>query len=178
MNLNERIANVKPYFLLFNISAEEDAIYAVAKFPDNWTVPDRSALKSTYKVEIAPMNNGICFATETKNGAECVFDALDYVIKFNRSVEERIELLRAKITELKDIFSKEDIEKLKTLTFVFDEPKKRKGSKKASQETVQSSEEQVKEENVPQQETENIKKAEEPSDDSSLMAFAKNIVDD
>jgi len=172
MNLNERIANVKPYFLLFNVSAEEDAIYAVAKFPENWTIPDRGALKSTYKVEIAPMNNGICFATETKNGPECVFDALDYVIKFNKCVEERVELLRAKVAELKDLFAKEDLEKLKTLTFIFEEPKKRKYSKKSV--AQEAAVEQKAEQEEGKTEDANV----QADDDTSMMSFVKNIAED
>lgn len=173
MNLNDRINNTKPYFILFNVSAEEDAIYAVAKFPESWTIPDRTALKSTYKVEIAPMNNGICFATETKNGPECVFDALDYVIKFNKRVEERIELLRAKVSELKELFAKEDLDKLKTLTFVFEEPKKRRNTKKAATQEAETTQEQTVE---PEQTT--VQEVEDTPEGGSLMDFAKNIAED
>ena len=176
MSLNERIERVNPYFILFNISAEEDAIYVVAKFPENWTIPDRTALKSTYNVEIAPMNNGICFATEIKNGTDCVFDALDYVIKFNRCVEERVELLKAKIKELQTLFSKEDLEKLKTLTFVFDEPKKRKSQKKVQEQVpaeLVSEKESAK--TVEQEKTDGNK--EELPEDGGLMSFAKNIAE-
>lgn len=169
MNLNERIEGVKPYFVLFNISAEEDAIYAVAKFPQNWTVPDREELKKAFKVELAPMNNGMCFATETKNGAECVFDALDYVIKFNKCVEERKELLIEKANELKHLFATEDLEKLKLLTFTFEKPKKSGKSQKKS--VAEAVKEEVNEETAEETETEK-----EP--DSSTMSFVKNIVDD
>lgn len=171
MNLNDRIERTKPYFVLFNVSAEEDAIYAVARFPENWTVPDRNELKKTFKVELAPMNNGMCFATETKNGAECVFDALDYVIKFNKCVEERKELLIEKANELKHLFATEELEKLKLLTFTFEKPKKSK-SKRSVVEDTQEEMENKAEDNV------EVVSKEENEDDSSLMSFAKNIVDD
>ena len=174
MNLNDRIERTKPYFLQFQVLAEEDALYAVARFPENWTIPDKNALKSTYKVEYAPMNNGVCFVTELKNGAECVFDALDYVIKFNKCVEERKELLIAKVNELKDLFAKEDLEKLKRLTFVFEKPKKTKPAK--------SSVDQIKVETPTDEVEEDVEeKAEQQGtveDDSSLMTLAKNIAED
>lgn len=182
MNLNERIERTKPYFLQFNVIAEEDAIYVVARFPQNWTIPDRAALKNTYKVETAPMNNGICFATETKNGEECVFDALDYVINFNKCVAERKELLIAKVNELKNLFATEDLEKLKTLTFAFDKPKK-KINKKTTQfvEHVGTDQAVLEEQDSADQcsvndnaQTENN----EVEEDSSLMALAKNLVED
>ena len=177
MNLNERIESVKPYFVLFNISAEEDAIYAVVRFPQTWTIPDRAALKKTYNVELASMNNGICFATETKNGAECVFDALDYVIKFNKCVEERKELLISKVNELKNLFATEDLEKLKTLTFVFEKPKKAKQGKKAAIETVQSDTEVDTQEESEQEVDNNEPTVLENAEDTALMAFAKNMTD-
>ena len=167
MNLNQRIENTKPYFLQFNVLAEEDAIYAVAKFPQGWQIPDKAALKNTYKVELAPMQNGMCFVTETKNGPDCVFDALEYVIKFNKCAEERKELLVAKINELKNLFVTEDIEKLKTLTFTF-EKKKNKQGKKSVAETKDSTDQQTTEETT----------VEQPADDTSLMALAKNLVED
>lgn len=172
MNLNERIENTKPYFQQFNVIAEEDAIYVVARFPQNWTIPDRAALKSTYKVETAPMSNGICFATETANGADCVFDALDYVIKFNKCVAERKELLLAKVNELKNLFATEDLEKLKSLTFVFEKQKSKKGGKRAVQEQVVVETPVVVEEPV-----EDVKD-EAQKEDTDLMTFAKNITED
>lgn len=178
MNLNERIERTKPYFVLFNVSAEEDAIYAVARFPQNWSVPDVNSIKSSFNVQLAPMNGGICFATETKNGSDCVFDALDYVIKFNKCVEERKILLQEKVKELKNLFATEDVERLKTLTFTFEEPKKTKGRKSKTQEpTVVEAQQSEENTNTEEGMTDsNVEKQE--SSDSSLMSFAKNIVEE
>ena len=175
MNLSERIEKTKPYFVLFNVSAEEDAIYAIARFPEAWTMPDTDALRKSFKVEVGATENGaICFATETKNGPDCVFDALDYVIDFNKCAEKRRELLIEKLKELKELFATESLEKLSTLTFTFEKQKKTKMSKKSVEKTQEDAEESKAEEETTIEET----KEEDTSDDSSLMSFAKNIVDD
>lgn len=177
MKLDERIENIKPYFVTFNVSAEDDAIYVVIKVPSNWTAPDAEALKNSYSVQIVPMQGGLCFATEIKNGAEAVFDAVDYVIKFNKGVEERKELLTQKLTELKKLFVSEDLEKLKTLKFVFEseqeEPKKKKGTKKAVIEEAPASTVTAEE---PEDQSNSI--TAEECDDTPLMAMAKNLVED
>lgn len=168
MSLNERITKVKPYFVTFNVNGEEDAMYVVAKFPQTWAIPDKSGLLENFKVQVAPMNNGICFVTESENGADCVFDALDYVIDFNKSVEERKALLMEKVNELKQLFSTETLEKLKTLTFIF-EPQKKKGPKKKKSENVEM------DKNAPVNEEEHN---EEAVNDSALMSFAKKIAEE
>ena len=167
MKLNDRIERIKHYFVFFNVSAEDDATYVVVKIPQTWKIPDSNALKETYKVQVAPMSNGMCFATEIENGADCVFDAVDYVIKFNKSLEERKVLLNEKLTELQKLFVSEDIEKLKTLSFTFDEPKKGKKASKKEAPVVDQTENEAEPVNENNASTEG---------DSSLMAFAKNIV--
>ena len=161
MNINERIEKIRPYFVVFNISAEEDAAYVVVKFPPSWSIPDTNALLETYKVQTAPMENGMCFATEIKNGAECVFDAIDYIVEFNKRIEERRGLLQEKLEEFKKLFATEPLDRLKTLKFVFDEPKKKKSAKKSEKPV----------------ETEKAEPKVETEPDNSLMSFAKNITE-
>ena len=165
MNINDRIEKIKPYFMVFNISAEEDAAYVVVKFPSTWTVPDTKALLETYKVQTAPMENGMCFATEIKNGAECVFDAIDYIVEFNKRIEERRGLLQEKLEEFKKLFATESLDRLKTLKFVFDDTKKVKRTTKKADKPAVVEPTEAKEET-------------EGADDNSLMSFAKNITED
>ena len=170
MKLDERIEKIKPYFALFNVSAEDGAAYVVVKFPQTWALPDGKGLQEAYNVQVAPMQNGLCFVTELSNGAECIFDALDYVIEFNKRAEERKTLLLEKAEELKKIFASEPIDKLRTLKFVFEsekegeKPATKKGSKgKKNTETV-------KEPEVTEKATEDDN---EPK--TSLMALAEKV---
>lgn len=169
MDLKSRIDKIGPYFVSFNIMAEESASYAVVKFPQGWAIPDKGALRENFKVEIAPMEYGICFASDIKNGPECIFDALDYVIDFNKKVEERKGLLIEKVEELKQLFATEDLDKLKTLQFSFSTPKKA-GRKP-----------QVKKAQAPSEEEQSASEAQPEStpvaEESSLMSMAKSIVE-
>ena len=184
MDLAYRIEHIKPYFISFNVVAEESAAYAVVRIPKGWTIPDKTALKENFKVEIAPIQEGICFVTEITNGSDCIFDAIDYVVDFNKKVEERKGLFEEKIKELGDIFARETLESLKNLKFVIEMPKK--SAKKAKPkdfskppEPIQVESEPKNEENEPIQEipvTEGVTEA-KATDDNSLMAFAKTITE-
>ena len=58
-----------------------------------------------------------------------MFDLIDNTIEMNVSAEAKLELLNTKFDELKHLFATEQLEKLQTLTFVFNEPKKIKKGK-------------------------------------------------
>lgn len=174
MELNDRIEKVKPFFVSFNVVAEEAAAYAVVKFPSEWTIPDQSAMKANFKVEIAPMQNGICFVTEIKNGAECIFDALDYVIDFNKKVQERKGLLLEKIKELQNLFATETLDRLKTLQFTF-APQKKSGKKTVSKKQGTAVEPVASADSSNLEKKEADAPPEEAQADNSLMSFAKNI---
>ena len=58
-----------------------------------------------------------------------MFDLIDNTIEMNVSAEAKLELLNEKFDELKHLFATEQLEKLQTLTFVFNEPKKTKKRK-------------------------------------------------
>lgn len=176
MDLKSRIDKIKPYFISFNVIAEESAAYAIVRFPKGWTIPDKKALKANFKVEIAPTDAGILFATEISNSPECIFDGLDYVIDFNKKVEERKGLLDEKIKELGDLFATETLDRLKTLKFVFEPQKKssKKTAKKAEPVVVETTIDPVVAP-VEAAEEVNINEEVEGTDDNSLLGFAKTI---
>ena len=174
MDLKYRIDKIKPYFVSFNVVAEESAAYAIVRLPKNWTIPDKAALKANFKVEIAPTQDGILFATEISNGPECIFDGLDYVIDFNKKVEERRGLLDEKIKELGNLFATETLDKLKTLKFVF-EPQKKSAKKSAPKKQEVVVEAPVEQATVEEPKTDDNTHFEAENQDSSLMALAKGL---
>ena len=184
MDISERIEKIKQYFVSFNVIAEEAAAYSVVRLPKSWKIPDKAALKENFKVEIAPIQEGVCFVTEIGNGSECIFDAIDYVIDFNKKVEERKGLFNDMIKELGDIFAREPLDKLKTLRFVF-EPQKKGGKKPKVKEIAVSSpvEEKTAQEEAkasePVNEVSPAQEEQKPEEnnDNSLMAFAKTIAE-
>ena len=54
------------------------------------------------------------FFANMEIGFDKIFDAIEYNIAFNQDAEAKVNLLKEKINELKDIFETEDIETLKT----------------------------------------------------------------
>ena len=175
MDLKFRIEKTKPYFVSFNVMAEESVSYAVVKFPSGWATPDSNALLSNFKVQVAPMGQGqMCFASEIENGSECIFDALDYVIDFNKAVEERKALLHQKIEELKELFCSETLDRLKTLEFTFP-PQKKGGKKTVVKKTTTIAEAKPVEVDQPKKEEE--KKESPVVQESGLMALAKSMTE-
>lgn len=191
MDISERIKNLKPYFLSFNVMAEDDASYVLMHFPDNWVLPDAKMLKDVYLTEIAPRESGIFFLTEIENGTDKLFDCVEFVVKYNKNIEERKYLLSEKIKELTKLFASAELEQLKSLKFVMDEvsqdqtePKKTKGKgKKAENKTPEQKVEdiltEVAEKSGTVDVTENNKAedtVQEPdSDENGLMALAKSL---
>ena len=120
--LNDRIKRINSYFKGFNIG--NDTSFVLVNFPITWKIFDEKYLNVTYKVYTSKKSEGIYFISGVENGVDCLFDAIDYTISQNKTVEEKQELLQKKATELTQLFINEPIEKLKTLTFVFSKQRK------------------------------------------------------
>lgn len=178
MDLSARIEKIKPFFISFNVLANDDAAYAVVKLPKGWVMPDLATLKENFKVEVAPLESGKCFITEIKNGSECIFDAIDYVVTFNRQLEATKALFDEKKNELRKIFSVEPLERLKNLRFVIDQPKKtsKKAQKPKSVDEIKGEQDEKADEQ--EEKVEEQPKVEEPTEpDNSLMSLAKSITE-
>lgn len=59
---------------------------------------------------------------------EDIIDLIDQTIEHNESILAKIELLREKIEELKELFNEKSLNELRTLRFEFDKPKKKPSS--------------------------------------------------
>lgn len=124
--IDDRIAKLDKYFKSYNIA--EGVVYALAKFPPKWTVPDEI---EQLKVKTAKdgESGGYFFFSSIEDGYEVVFDGIQYVVELNVAIEEKTVLLVKMANELRDIFASEPIEKLKMLRFTFEHPKKSKTKK-------------------------------------------------
>lgn len=176
MVITDRIKNLGEYFVSFQVVANEDASFILLRLPSTWTIPDQEALLKNYKVQLAVRDNGVFVMTEISNGVDCLFDAADYIVTFNKNIEERQYLLTKKIDELTHIFATESLENLKGLKIVLPDEKSGKKSKKEKEaETVveeKLSEKPVEEQNVEKNDTEVLTEINESDD---LMSLAQNL---
>lgn len=176
MGLNDRIEKLKPYLLVYNVSIEDGVQYAVLRLPDKWSIP-ADEIDKAYGVKIRKIEGGICFLADISAGQDTLFNSLDYVVNLNVKLEERVSLLKQKVDELKEIFMKEDLEKLKTIEFTFPPRKKGKSSdgqkktKPQPQPVVQETEEKPAEVPVEQAEKQ------EEENGSGLMDFVEKSIE-
>lgn len=178
MEINERIAKIKEYFVTFRI--QDGGIYVYVRTPEGWTSPDVDILKGNYKVVMGPTEDKslVIFATELDNGINCVFDAIEYAIQFNHEAKERKGLLDARVKELTELFKTEDLERLRNLQFTFP-PKKggRKHGNAATKAKTKITSGEGSEECLPERGSKTPQEAASLQPDNSLMSFAKRLVD-
>ena len=76
-----------------------------------------------------------CYMTETVNGLEPVFGLIDETIRYNEELEKKVELLKVKAEELKELFANRRYDELLRLKFIIEmpqeasEPKNKRQSK-------------------------------------------------
>ena len=121
-DIKDRIKNLGDYFNEMKVASGENGeeyIYVTVVFPREWVLDGRTLDK--YGVECSTENGITYFWADLDTEFSTVFDAIDYNIKVNREAQEKVVLFNQKIGELREIFSDEekDIEKLKSLEFVF-----------------------------------------------------------
>jgi hypothetical protein len=118
MDVNERIRNVGKYFAMFNV---HDGVVCVGvRFPDKWTLFDAQTICDEFNIQIKSKDGVTFFLCDINDGFDPVFDAVDFIIEQNKSLEEKTNLLKQKVEELRTLFEQESLEKLKTLQFVFE----------------------------------------------------------
>jgi hypothetical protein len=118
MDVNERIKNVGKYFAMFNV---HDGVVCVGvRFPDKWTLFDIQTICDEFNIQIKSKDGVAFFLCDINDGFDPVFDAVDFIIEQNKSLEEKTNLLKQKVEELRILFEQESLDKLKTLQFVFD----------------------------------------------------------
>lgn len=63
-----------------------------------------------------------CYMTEMSNGLEPIFGLIDETIIYNEELEKKVDLLKVKAEELKDIFAFHTYDELLMLKFVIEKP--------------------------------------------------------
>ncbi len=126
--LQERMDDMKPYFRA--IEVYNSALMVRVVFPSNWKV--YPSANDTIKVTPSETNANevIYYADSSKATYEDMFDLVEETIKSNQDIVLKLKLLKDKVEELKELFSKLTYEELSTLKFVTDKPKEVKPKRK------------------------------------------------
>ena len=190
--MQERINKIKEYFVAFNIA--EGISYIKVKFPKKWEIPNVEILKENFKVSIAEESDGdFYFFSELTNGIDNVFDAVDFVVEFNKDLEAKTQLFTEKINELKELFSTKSLSDLQHLEIVINLPmpldeKSDKGKDKSKRTRKNNKKEKNNNENSQTASEVSVKNNEElvqpntPNVDDmangvSLLDYAQNLVE-
>lgn len=114
--IQERINKLKPYFK--GIKVAEDYNIVEVNLKKSWTIPENEHVLVQQK-EVKENTNLFynMFYTNVKN----FDDLLDYieveVINYNMEIEQKEELLRMKVEELKRVFENKSLDELNNLKF-------------------------------------------------------------
>ena len=97
------------------------------KYPDGWAViePSEKNIRFMRDGEQKGVYYYIVPTTDGENGLNGVFRVINETVMYNKELQEKVELLNAKIKELQDIFVENPISELKKLEFVFKGKKKK-----------------------------------------------------
>ena len=175
MDINDRIKEIEPYFKSLNMVDGTTVI--LVKFPNKWKIFNAEEITETYNVYTGKKENvdGTFFLSETANGVDCIFDAINEVINQNKTFEEKAVLLEQKANELSNLFLVEPLEKLRTLEFTFPVKKStRKPKNEAKKEVVldNTQTDVEKEDTTTQKEVKTTQKVKN-NGDSDIMSFMK-----
>jgi hypothetical protein len=89
-------------------------------FPKTWKLPKKYIQEDKVMEQTAPNQDErlFCFISElTEESIESTSSNLQNIIKYNLEREEKEKLFESKVSELKEIFDKQNLKNLKSLKF-------------------------------------------------------------
>lgn len=131
VTMQDRIKNLQPYFL--GIEIKENLYIMRIALPNKWSAynSDDERIKATKSD--TNKNEWFYYADVNEADLNEIFDLVEDTIRTNESVTKKIELMRVRMGELKELFQKESLERLMSLKFTFDEVKQPKRSYRKKQ---------------------------------------------
>jgi hypothetical protein len=116
----EYIKKLKPYF--FSIREIDTNVSFDIKIPTTWKYDDITTSYKHIKIKVQDKNDNttlISFITNSSmDGYNMLISCVNEVIKKNQEDEEKSKLFEKKVSELKDLFRRENLDKLKDITFI------------------------------------------------------------
>jgi hypothetical protein len=116
----EYIKQVKPYF--FSLREVENNAVLDIKLPITWKYEEILLPYKSLKYKVQDKNDKFTLisiiSVSTSEGYNLLHSCAKEIIKINREEEEKRKLFEQKVIELKLLFQKESLEKLKDITFI------------------------------------------------------------
>jgi len=135
MEFEKKLKKLSDYNVSFEI--KNNFYHLSLIFDDNWDIME----SSNEKIYIEK-RNGVCHYIGSTNDVSIddIFNEIDLTINYNIDLQKKLALFKQKTEELQDIFSKEPLDVLETITFTYGKeeqkakkkPKKPKSTKKAT----------------------------------------------
>lgn len=128
LQVEDYISKIGEYFE--GIERYNDALIVRVKLPERWgTYPSSDERIKVAKSEEVP-NEYYYYGSSNDVNLEDIFQLILETIQMNKDVLLKIELLKEKVQELKELFDTKPLDELKTLKFVTEKPKKAKAKRK------------------------------------------------
>lgn len=116
-NLQKALDALQPYVIGIRYLEGYPVIDVI--FKDGWTLPESEAIKKVKGDD--GLNYYMLFSEKEGIGLDELLEYVDLVIKANVEREKKHELLKEKVNELKELFKKTPLAKLKRLKFSFND---------------------------------------------------------
>ena len=122
------MADMQPYFK--GIEMYNEALIVKVNFPQKW----KAYNSADGRIKAAPSettaNEIFYYGNSSDTTYDDIFDLIEETIKANNDIILKVKLLRDKVEELRELFSKLSYDELTTLRFVTDSVKTTKGKRK------------------------------------------------
>ena len=120
--LQERMTSMSPYFR--GIEVYNEALMVKVAYPTKW----KAYPSDDDRIKITPSENDpnliYYYADSKETTYDDIFDLIEQTIKTNQDIILKLELLKAKVTELKELFQVTPYEDLLNLQFIVNKKKK------------------------------------------------------
>ena len=123
MSLYKEFSSLLPY--LQSVRKIENYLSFDISFPNSWKLPKKYVEENKIVEQASNIQNERLFSYVceiTESGVEKVYQNLSSIIKYNKEREEKDKLFESKVEELKKLFEKQNLDKLKGLYFDINEP--------------------------------------------------------
>ena len=140
MTLQDRITSIQPYFR--GIEIKETLFIVRILYPKKWTAYNREDEVIKVTKSDTNSNEWFYYANIDEIDLNEIFDLVEDTIHTNEALYMKIELMKKKMEELKNLFQEETLERLRTLEFTFTAKPKRKRKKQIQSITIQEAQEE------------------------------------